>query len=282
MENGQLIGLQLRLIKFPVASFYVTFLIDGQNYQYAIIAVMEGTIEFPEYNQLLQCKSTEICFVRKATLIRAATYEPVKLFIVQFSEQFAYDNLYDIHKGTIAKFFSLHIIKVAADTNTFKVIKKLLLLLYKHHNSRTSVNSPVICKLTFNLLLSCFNELKDVGLPQAQQAANYKIVYTMKFLRMVEEYVAEQHGVKFYAAKLYMTQGNLTRIIKEVTARTPKSFIDESLILKAKAILEDNLFTIYIAAEELGFKSSSAFINFFKFHTGRTPNDYRNRNSRDI
>jgi AraC-like DNA-binding protein len=208
------------------------------------------------------------------------TYEPVKLLIVQFSNRFAEDNLYEVHSGTTEKLFSGDISKITADTDNFKVIKKLLLLLYKHHSNAASSNSPVICRLTFNLLFSCFSEFKEVAVPQVQPAASYKVVTALKFLHMVEVHAIEQHGVKFYADELCMTQGNLTRIIKEVTKDAPKSIIEASLIQKAMAMLDDNLLTIYTVAEELGFKSSSAFINFFRFHTGRTPNEFRNRKSR--
>jgi len=282
MEQGQVNELMVRIMKFPAASAYVTFLVDGEKYQYAIIVVMEGRIEFANYGDLIQSTSTEICFVKTATLIKAITNKPVKIFIVQFSEKFIQDNLYDVHAGTISKLFNAEISKAKADVNTFKVVKRLLLLLQKHNNGLSSANSPVIRKLTFNLLLSCISELKDVSMPQVQLAANYKVVISIKFLQMVEEFAIKQHGVKFYAAKLCTTQGNLTRIIKEVTGRVPKNIIEEALVQKAKAMLDNNLHTIYNVADELGFKSSSAFINFFRFHTGRTPNDYRNRKSRHL
>ena len=272
--------LQVRLAKFPSSSVYMTFLIESQHYQYAIIAVMAGAIEFAQYGESFQSGPTDVCFIRRATIVRGIAYEPVKLFIVQFSERFAMDNLYEVHADTIKKLFSGDISKVTADTNDFKVIKKLLLLLYKHYDSNSSFNSPVICQLTFNLLLSCFREFKDIIVPQARPAANYKVITALKFLRIVDTYAKEQHGVRFYADELCMTQGNLTRIIKEVTKMAPKSIIEESLIQKAKAMLDGNLLTIYIVAEQLGFKSSSAFTNFFKFHAGRTPNEYRNRKSR--
>jgi len=272
--------LEIRLAKFPSSSVYVTFLIDGLNFQYAIIAVITGVIEFAQYGELFQSNAQEVCFIKKATVVRAMNYEPVKLFIVQFSERFAEDNLYEVHSGTTEKLFSGDISKIKADTDNFKVIKKLLLLLYKHHSNSASSNSPVICRLTFNLLLSCFSEFNEIAVPQALPAASYKVVTALKFLRMVEAHAIEQHGVKFYAAELCMTQGNLTRIIKEVTNAAPKSIIEESLIQKSMAMLDNNLLTIYNVAEELGFKSSSAFINFFKFHVGRTPNEYRNRKTR--
>jgi len=274
--------LEIRLAKFPRSPVYVTFLIEGLNFQYAIIAVITGVIEFAQYGELFQSSAQNVCFIKKATIVRAMTYEPVKLFIVQFSERFAEDTLYEVHSGTTDKLFSGDISKITADTDNFKVIKKLLLLLYKHHTNSASSNSPVICRLTFNLLMSCFSEFKDVAAPQVQPAASYKVVTAFKFLRMVEAHAIDQHGVKFYAAELCMTQGNLTRIIKEVTKAAPKSIIEESLIQKAMTMLDDNLLTIYTVAEQLGFKSSSAFINFFRFHTGRTPNDYRNRKSRHL
>jgi AraC-like DNA-binding protein len=274
--------LKVRIAEFPGSPVYVTLLIEGRDYQFAIIAVLTGVIEFAQYGQLFQSKARDICFIKSATIVRTMASEPVKLFIVQFSERFARENQYDVHASTINRLFSGDISKVTSDTDSFKVIKKLLLLLYKHHTNSTSSNSPVICRLTFNLLLSCFSEFKDVAIPLAQPVASYKAVTAVKFLRMVEAQATEQHGVRFYAAALCMTQGNLTRIIKEVTNAAPKSIIEDVLVQKAMAMLDDNLHTIYTVAEQLGFKSSSAFVNFFRFHAGSTPNEYRNRKSRHL
>ena len=270
------------MAEFDSSPVYVTFLIEGMKYQYAIIAVISGAVEFGHYGQLFQGSARDIFFIRSATIVRAITYEPVKLFIVQFSEYFASDNLYDVHASTIKKLFSGDISSVAADTGNFKVVKKLLLLLYKHHTSAASSNSPVICRLTFNLLLSCFSEFQDLSVPQAQAAPSYKVVMAVRFLRLVTQRATEQHSVKFYAAELCMTQGNLTRIVKDVTKVAPKSIIEAALVQKAMTMLDADLHTVYTVAEQLGFKSSSAFVNFFRFHTGRTPNEYRNRKSRHL
>lgn len=277
MEASQSPDLDIRILKFPVSSLYFTFLVNGQGFHYCIIAVLEGRIEFVEYIEDYQGIDIEIFFTKRATLVRAITCNPVKLIVLEFNEQFARENLYEIHRETLIKLFNEDISKATPDLESFKVIKKLLLLLYKHNYSVASTNSSVICQLTFNLLLSCISDLKDIWIPKLALVANYKVVTAMKFLDMVEESATAEHGVRFYASKLAMTQGNLTRIIKEVTARAPKSIIGECLVRKAQVMLNNKLLTIYAVAEELGFKSSSAFINFFRFHTGRTPNDYRNR-----
>jgi AraC family transcriptional regulator, transcriptional activator of pobA len=279
MEVNQLPELDIRLVSFPPSPVYVTFLANGQDYSYGVIAVVEGVIEFAEYISLLQSKATEIYFIKRATLVRAITCEPVKLYIVQFSEQFAHDNLYNLHTDTLSTLFSGDISRVTADRYNFKIIRKLLSLLHKHNSSEASPNSLVIRQLTFNLLLSCISELKGMQVPIIQSTAKYKTVLAIRFFRLVEEHALAQHSVKFYAAALCMTQGNLTRIIKEVTAKLPKSIIEEFLIQKAKMMLDSNLLTVYSIAEELGFKSSSAFISFFRFHSGHTPNEYRNRKS---
>jgi AraC-like DNA-binding protein len=273
-------NLEVRIVKFPVSSVYMTFLLLGQKYHYAIIAVIEGTIEFTEYEVSFLSRARDICFVNRATLVRALTYEPVKLFVVEFTNQFAMETLYAVHSATVANLFSAVISKVTADNGTFRVIKKLLLLLYKHRQGKPSVNSPVISQLTFNLLLSCIAELKDVTVAKGLGTTNYRVLVAINFLRYVEEYSAIEHGVKFYAAKMNMSQGNLSRIVRAITGLSPKVIIEKSLVVKAKKLLEESLSSIYILAEELGFKSSSAFINFFRFHTSLTPNEYRNSNTR--
>ncbi|HYD91730.1 MAG TPA: helix-turn-helix domain-containing protein, partial [Flavobacterium sp.] len=98
--------------------------------------------------------------------------------------------------------------------------------------------------------------------------------------RLAEKEAQVHHDVHYYAGILCMTQGNLTKIVKEVTGKPPKALLEEILTRMAKELLDNSLLPVYLVAEELNFKSSSAFINFFRTQTGSTPNEYRNRNTR--
>lgn len=278
-HSALLSQLEVHIVNFPANSMHLRLIITEAKFKFTIIAVTEGVIEIPTYDDYT-ARNADVVIFREAILLKAIDGITSKLFVVRFTEQFVRDHVYDFHSPTIEKLFKARISKFSSQTNNFKLIKRLLHLLYKHHNISAYPNSLVICQLSFNLLLSCIIDMEDIIEPEAKLSASHKIMVAMKFVQMVQENVQEQHGVKFYAAALCMTQGNLTRIIKNVTGKGPKSLIEEELLKKSEAILDGELLTIYIVAEQLGFKSSSSFINFFRFHKGCTPTEYRNRKNR--
>jgi AraC-like DNA-binding protein len=280
MEKDSLSGLSVRQARFPAARVPVTFLVGSEGDSYAIVAVNKGAVAFAEYDAAQQVTPGNLCFIKGAAFARAVSDTAVRLFILQFSAAFAQGSLYTLHSGTLPSLFAGSFSQVRADRSTFKVIRKLFLLLYRHSQIRPSGNSAIICQLAFNLLLSCILDLTAVPVPRERVGAGHKVDQAVKFLRLVEEFVTTQHSVCFYAAKLHMTRGNLTRIIREVMGAAPKRIITDTLLRKAKMMLDSDRLSIGDIAEQLGFGSPSAFIHFFRSGTGVPPNAYRKRNTR--
>jgi AraC-like DNA-binding protein len=88
------------------------------------------------------------------------------------------------------------------------------------------------------------------------------------------------HEVGHYADVLCMTRGNLTKTVRQLTGKSPKILISEALVRLAMELLDSSDAPVYGIAEALHFSSSSAFVNFFRHHTGLTPEAYRNRKNR--
>lgn len=107
--------------------------------------------------------------------------------------------------------------------------------------------------------------------------------YTKKiwkqFFTLVKENYTEQHQVQFYADKLSVTPKNLTRIITEITKRTPSEWIYSSIMRDAIRQLKDNNISIKTIAYNLNFSSPSHFISFFRKHTGISPKEFRKQSN---
>lgn len=59
---------------------------------------------------------------------------------------------------------------------------------------------------------------------------------------------------------------------------TPKQYISEMRLQKAKQLLSEGIFKINYISEECGFQSSYSFCRFFKDKTGLTPTEYIRQN----
>lgn len=96
-----------------------------------------------------------------------------------------------------------------------------------------------------------------------------------RFLQLLAEYGRKEHGVAFYAEKLFITPQYLTAVLKEQTGRPANKWIDEALAIEAKILLKMPQVTVQEVAAVLNFSDQSAFGKFFKKQTGLSPKAYR-------
>lgn len=281
-NNTGYAGLQVNLFRLAASTFSIAFLYSLNNYRYTIIAVTNGEAEITVEESLVKIKFSNVCILPSYCYIRPAAGSNATFWVLRVTEDYAATAMYNGNNGFLSKPANSIVRNFEAGPSDFKVIKKLLQLLNKHQSYNASANSRVICRLSFNLLISLLKELTASDAPEFKTALKRKEYITVEFLRLVDKEAKEHHDVRYYAGILCMTQGNLTKIVKEVTGKPPKMIIEKILIRMAKELLDNNLRPIYWVAEELNFKSSSAFINFFRNRTGTTPSVYRNRNTRQI
>lgn len=97
------------------------------------------------------------------------------------------------------------------------------------------------------------------------------------FYNAVLKHHKESREVIFYAKKLCITPKYLSIIIKEVTGRSANDWINEYVIMEAKALLKSTNQTIQEISDQLGFPNQSFFGKYFKKHAGIPPKEYRGR-----
>ena len=98
-----------------------------------------------------------------------------------------------------------------------------------------------------------------------------------KFMRLVQAHYKQQRGLDFYADQLCLTPKHLSKVIKETTQKTANNWIDEFVILEAKALLKSTNMTAQQISDELNFSDQSFFGKYFKRHTGVSPRGYKGK-----
>lgn len=96
-----------------------------------------------------------------------------------------------------------------------------------------------------------------------------------RFMRLVEEYAVKEHKVTFYADRLCISAKYLSRVVSELSGKSPREWIAMRIIMEAKAMLNENQLTVAQISDALCFPSQSFFGTFFKHHTGLSPWNYR-------
>ncbi|MEL6630805.1 MAG: helix-turn-helix domain-containing protein [Bacteroidota bacterium] len=99
--------------------------------------------------------------------------------------------------------------------------------------------------------------------------------YVLKFRKLMEENIRENHQVTHYAKILGISRTYLNQIAQKFLKRTAKQAIQERLLLEAKKDLIFSKKDIAEIANELHFSAPPHFIRFFKQFTSHTPLQYR-------
>lgn len=109
-----------------------------------------------------------------------------------------------------------------------------------------------------------------------QSEAPYKNSVVEHFMELVQEHYREERLIGFYADKLCITPKYLSKLVKEHTGRSAGDWIENHVILEARAMLQSSDMTIQQIAATLNFPNQSFFGKYFKRVTGMSPKQYRN------
>ena len=97
-----------------------------------------------------------------------------------------------------------------------------------------------------------------------------------RFIDTVQKHYRENRQVIFYADKLCISPKYLSSVIHEYSGKYATEWIDEYVIMDAKALLRSSNNTIKEICSILNFANQSLFAKYFKQHTGMTPREFRN------
>lgn len=95
------------------------------------------------------------------------------------------------------------------------------------------------------------------------------------FMMLMERDFKLSRDVNFYAKQMNITSKYLSNIVRQVTGHTPKTIIDQYVILQIKMQLKRTSQSIKEIAWEYHFADASFFCRYYKKHTGVTPQQDR-------
>lgn len=111
--------------------------------------------------------------------------------------------------------------------------------------------------------------------PNTDSQTPYKNSIVRRFMELVQEHHQQERLIGFYADKLCITPKYLSKLVKENTGRSAGEWIENHVILEARAMLQSPNMTIQQIATALNFPNQSFFGKYFKRATGMSPKQYR-------
>ncbi len=98
---------------------------------------------------------------------------------------------------------------------------------------------------------------------------------TNHFVRLVAYHFRTKRKLSFYADQLGISTKHLSETVKSCSGYTAGEVIDQVVLMEAKILLANQLFSINQVAQELNFSDQYAFSKFFKRLTKLAPTDYK-------
>jgi AraC family transcriptional activator of pobA len=196
-------------------------------------------------------------------------------YVIGMSRTF-YENIFSRQKDIVPLFlyFNDHpIYSMSQDEidclyGYYKMIHK------KVKEANNSYRRDIIQGLLTAFLFDFYNIYKK-STPIVTKPKTRKEEIFSHFLQAVSENYQSERTVAVYAEKLYLTPKHLSGVVKEVSGKTPGEWIDERVILEAKALLKSSEMNIQQIAETLHFTNQSFFGKYFRHHVGMSPKEYR-------
>ena len=95
------------------------------------------------------------------------------------------------------------------------------------------------------------------------------------FIQLVNQHAPQQHNIDFYANHLFLSPRYMSTIVKKVSGRAAKEWIDEAIIARIKVELRHTDKQVALISDEMNFPNASFFCKYFKRMTGMTPMEYK-------
>jgi AraC-like DNA-binding protein len=102
-----------------------------------------------------------------------------------------------------------------------------------------------------------------------------QVLLTEKFINLVRENYRYERDTVFYASQLCFTPKYLSQVVKSVSGKSASEWIDDFVMLEAKALLKSTNMTVQQIADDLSFADQSVFGKYFKRIEGVSPKEYR-------
>lgn len=141
------------------------------------------------------------------------------------------------------------------------------------------------------LLLQSYEEMKRIPLDDYNRTKQLSILYDIFYelasqtswgeLNAAVNYIHDNYHIASLtnaqlAEECKISEVYFRKLFKSRFHVSPKQYIIQLRIKKAKLLLAENVMKIWAVAEACGFSNVYSFCRTFKKHTGVTPQEYRN------
>lgn len=182
------------------------------------------------------------------------------------------ENFFDINQHLQSDYLNGYYsnVFVRPDTETKKVLNKLMVLITKESNTKNRVKLMKSYMEVFLFHLSSLFENDE----RSENISDRTIV---ELLRLADSHFITERDTDFYATRLGLSNKRVNEIFVKGTGKTIKQYLHERLVLEMKKEIRLGTRSLKEIAFDLGFSEPAYFTRFFKLQTGMTPSEFKEK-----
>ena len=260
-------------------------LFDNESYEavvknhkvgfYTLMFITEGSgkhsIDFTDFTF---SKGT-ILSIRKDQLHKFYFNDKAKGFLLCFKEEFLNHYLNEEEVRNSIQMFN-HLLtspKTQIKEQDFIGVYQLAAGVESEHLTISDKYSLKIIRSMVHILITLIYRIKSEGHNKVQ--LNKYVKEFIRFQNILEQDYFKTKKVFDYANKLGYSTKKLNTIVKFVTDKPAKEFIDDTVVVKVKSLLIHSNSSVKEIAYKVGFNDSTNFYKYFKKFTNYTPEEFR-------
>ena len=256
-----------------IISYANTPIPPSKEKSHSIIYITTGIYKFKKGNRSYEIRPNEFIVVPAGEVFSVdAIDNDLKGYTVHFSPTYLIDSVSAISVLNdfefLLPFTNSHFNSITDKTLVLNIFKRLNALYMENVETNTALITTYILALLYELK-------KEYAFLKPHNSTIYKAL-SHQFKQALFQNFKSLHRTSEYAKLLKITPNHLNKVLKTTTNRSPKQWINETLILEAKYLLNQTNLNINEIAHELGFDDPSYFSRLFRKIENTTPTDYKN------
>lgn len=245
-------------------AFYFILMVTGKSYSHFV--------DFKSY----ELKEGSTLFVAKNQVHHfTAGLKETNGFAIVFNHLFVDKHYYLIDNFSLNRLFNYHIespVIHQEEIGEDRIIDLATMLHTEHTFTNNFAKAEILASLLRVLLLKA---------ERAKEFQTDRVIRVLwletfsQFRTLLEKEYVNSRNSRFYASELFVSYKSLNDIVKRLTGKTVKVFIDDFVTIEIKRYLISTSLSVKEISFKTGFEEPSNMIKFFKKNAKMTPANFR-------
>ncbi|MGI9579931.1 helix-turn-helix domain-containing protein [Chryseobacterium sp. RRHN12] len=243
----------------------------------ALLLLLEGEMKININLEMNHISNNSIIFLPSQSYTHIINItKNIKCVAIAFSDDFAFSNLKNYNDINIVRLLSDNstlVISLSSDES--RNIVNLTDNLHKLNSDREQLHAMERIYHYFNALALELRVLHSLAEEKYHPRTSRQKSLIQNFMTLLSSHCKKERSVQFYADRLAVTPGYLSKVLKEASGQTASDIIEEAVVIEARDLLQNSEWTVAQIADQLHFSDQSFFGKFFKKKMKVSPKEFR-------